>query len=35
MQLKRYKDSEEIKLIPKLRAYSVVVIKDELVIEEI
>ena len=35
MQLKRYKESEEIKLIPNLRAYSVVVIKDELVIEEI
>ena len=34
-QLKRYKESEEIKLIPKLKSYSVVVIKDEVVIEEI
>ena len=34
-QLKRYKSSEEIKMIPNLKAYSVVVIKDELVIEEV
>ena len=35
IQLKRYKSSEEIKMIPNLKAYSVVVIKDELVIEEV
>ena len=34
-QLKRYKNSEEIKMIPNLKAYSVIVIKDDLVIEEI
>ena len=34
-QLKRYKSSEEIKMIPNLKAYSVIVIKDDLVIEEI
>ena len=34
-QLKRYKSSEEIKIIPNLKAYSVIVIKDELVIKEV
>lgn len=34
-QLQKYKEAEEIKLIPKLRVYSVVAIKDELFIEEI
>ena len=34
-QLEKYKNTEEIKLIPKLRSYSVVVIKDRLEVEEI
>ena len=34
-QLEIYKETEEIKMIPKLRSYSVVAIKDELVVEEI
>ena len=34
-QLERYKKTEEIKMIPKLRSYSVVAIKDELYVEEI
>ena len=33
-QLKKYKKTEEIKMIPKLRSYSVVAIKDKLMIEE-
>ena len=33
-QLEKYKKTEEIKIIPKLRSYSVVAIKDELYIEE-
>ena len=32
-QLETYKQSEEIKLIPNLRSYSVVVIKDNLVVD--
>ena len=35
MQLEKYKETEEIKMIPKLRTYSVVAIKDELVVEEV
>lgn len=34
-QLEKYKKTEEIKMIPKLRSYSVVAIKDELCVEEI
>ena len=34
-QLETYKQSEEIKLIPHLRSYSVVVIKDNLVVDEV
>ncbi len=34
LQLEKYKNTEEIKLIPKLKAYTVVAIKDKLVIEE-
>ena len=34
-QLEKYKKTEEIKIIPKLRSYSVVAIKDELYVEEI
>ena len=34
-QLKDYMRSEEIKMIPKLRGYSVIVIKDEIEIEEV
>ena len=33
-QLEKYKKTEEIKMIPKLRSYSVIAIKDELYIEE-
>ena len=33
-QLKKYKKTEEIKMIPKLRSYAVVAIKDKLMIEE-
>ena len=34
-QLEKYRNTEEIKMIPKLRCYSVVAIKDEVFIEEI
>ena len=34
-QLEKYKNTDEIKLIPKLKAYSVVAIKDKLIVEEI
>ena len=34
-QLERYKSSQEIKLIPKLKAYSVVAIKSKLEVKEI
>jgi hypothetical protein len=34
-QLEKYKQTEEIKLLPNLRAYSVVAIKDKLVVEEV
>ena len=34
-QLKMYKNTEEIKMIPKLKSYSVVVIKDKIEYEEI
>ena len=34
-QIEKYKKTEEIKMIPKLRSYSVVVIKDKLIVEEI
>ena len=34
-QLKKYKQTEEIKMIPKLRSYSVVAVKDKLTVEEI
>ena len=34
-QLEKYKNTEEIKMIPNIRCYSVVVIKDELIIEEV
>ena len=34
-QLEKYLITEEIKMIPKLRTYSIVAIKDELVVEEI
>lgn len=34
-QLEKYKETEEIKMIPNIRCYSVVVIKDKLYIEEI
>ena len=34
-QVERYKKTEEIKIIQKLRSYSVVAIKDELYVEEI
>ena len=33
-QLTKYKETEEIKMIPNIRCYSVVVIKDELYVEE-
>ena len=33
-QLKKYKKTEEIKMIPKLRSYAVVAIKDKLIKEE-
>ena len=33
-QIEKYKETEEIKVIPKLRSYSVVAIKDKLIIEE-
>ena len=34
-QLEKYKNTEEIKMIPKLRSYSVVAIKDKLIVEEV
>ena len=34
-QIKKYKKTEEIQAIPKLRSYTVVAIKDKLVVEEI
>ena len=34
-QLKMYKNTEEIEMIPKLKSYSVVVIKDKIEYEEI
>ena len=34
-QLKMYKNTEEIKMLPKLKSYSVVVIKDKIEYEEI
>ena len=34
-QVEEYKQAEEIKLIPNLRSYTVVAIKDKLVVEEI
>ena len=33
-QLEKYKKTEEIKMIPKLRSYSVVAVKDKLTLEE-
>ena len=33
-QLEKYKETEEIKMIPKLRSYAVVAIKDRLIVEE-
>lgn len=35
LQLENYKNSEEIKMIPNLRCYSVVVVKDRLFVEEV
>mgnify|MGYP004609136021 FL=1 len=34
-QLQMYKSTEEIKMLPKLKSYSVVVIKDRIEYEEI
>ena len=34
-QIEKYKITEEIKMIPKLRSYSVVAVKDEIYVEEI
>ena len=34
-QLKMYRNTEEIKMLPKLKSYSVVVIKDKIEYEEI
>ena len=34
-QIEKYRKTEEIKLLPKIRSYSVVSIKDELYVEEI
>ena len=34
-QLQMYKNTEEIKMLPKLKSYSVVVIKDKIEYEEI
>ena len=34
-QLEKYKETEEIKMIPNIRCYSVVAIKDKLVVQEI
>ena len=35
IQLEKYKNTEEIKMLPKLRTYTVVAIKDRLEIEEV
>lgn len=34
-QIETYKQTEELKLLPNLRSYSVVVIKDDLIVDEI
>ena len=34
-QLKKYKDTEEIKMLPKLKCYSVIVIKDRIEFKEL
>ena len=34
-QLEKYKNTEEIKMIPNITCYSVVAIKDELIVEEV
>ena len=34
-QLQKYRNAEEIKMLPKLKSYSVVVIKDRIEYEEI
>ena len=34
-QIKKYLQTEEIKMIPKLRSYTVVAVKDELIVKEI
>ena len=34
-QLQKYRNTEEIKMLPKLKSYSVVVIKDRIEYEEI
>lgn len=34
-QLEKYKETEEIKLIPNIRCYSVVAIKDKLIVQEV
>ena len=34
-QVENYKKTEEIQAIPKLRSYTVVAIKDKLIVEEI
>ena len=34
-QIEKYKQTEEIKMIPKIRSYTVVAIKDELYVDEI
>lgn len=34
-QIEKYRKTEEIKMLPKIRCYSVVAIKDELYVEEI
>ena len=35
IQLEAYKKSEEITMLPKLKSYSIVVIKDKIFIEEV
>ena len=35
IQLETYKRSEEITMLPKLKSYSIVVIKDKIFIEEV
>ncbi len=34
-QLEKYKEAEEIKMLPKLRSYSIVAVKDEVIVEEV